>query len=204
MEIEAPLFNLLVNCYVIKESPTFKFDQSGKSVVLDLTATKFMENGLTVAKFLTYITLYLEKQLGEKIGVDTDKMQSLKVNTSSQAKLFNWNVLAQELENLNIHLSSDEKRAIIQGDHQSIIELLERMNNVLKSDISTSILTNKSKSNMSSNDELSCAVKEKPAKNSIASDKEASAESKNKKKISKGSVDIDKIDVQKQPETCNN
>ena len=204
MEIEAPLFNLLVNCYVIKESPTFKFDQSGKSVVLDLTATKFMENGLTVAKFLTYITLYLEKQLGERIGVDTDKMQSLKVNTSSQAKLFNWNVLAQELENLNIHLSSDEKRAIIQGDHQSIIELLERMNNVLKSDISTSILTNKSKSNMSSNDELSSAVKEKPAKNSIASDKEASAESKNKKKISKGSVDIDKIDVQKQPETCNN
>ena len=164
MEIEASLFNLLVNCYVIKESPTFKFDQSGKSVILDLTATKFMENGLTVAKFLTYITLYLEKQLGEKIGVDTDKMQSLKVNTSNQAKLFNWNVLAQELENLNIHLASEEKRAIIQGDHQSIVELLERMKNVLKGENSASLLTNKSKTNISTNEEISSVVKEKSSK----------------------------------------
>ena len=61
MELESTLFNLLVNWYVIKESPTFKVDHLRKTVNLDLTATKFMENGLTVAKFLTYITLYIEK-----------------------------------------------------------------------------------------------------------------------------------------------
>jgi hypothetical protein len=191
MEIEASLFNVLVNCYSIKESPSFKFNESGKSVVLDSSATKFMENGLTIAKFLTYITLFLEKQLGERLGVNIDKLQTLKVNSSNQAKLYNWNILAQELEMLDIKFSSEEKRDIIQGDHQTIIDLILRMRDVLHGDVNTTELLNKTRE------------ADKENLNAETSD-EKQEKDKPKNKIPRAAVDIDQLKTEKSLSECQN
>ena len=104
-----------------------------------------MENGLTIAKFLTYITLFLEKQIGERLGVNIDKLQTLKVSSSDPAKLYNWNILSQELEMLDINLLPEDKRDILQGNHNIIANLIMKMKAILHGDVDTNSLLNKSK-----------------------------------------------------------
>lgn len=156
-------------------------------MVLDSNATKFMENGITVAKFLTYITLFLEKQLGERIGVDIDKLQTLKVNSSEQAKLYNWNVLLQEIEMFEIALSDEEKRDIVQGDHLIIIDLINRMKDILHGDVNTTSILNKTKDANKENDSNLSAIK--------ADNKTQSAE----KKLPKSAIDLEKLQTEKDP-----
>ena len=195
MEIEASLFNVLVNWYALKENPAFKFNESGKSVVLDSSATKFMDNGLTVAKFLTYITLFLEKQLGDRIGVNIDKLQTLKVNSSSQARLYNWNILAQELEMFDIYMSNEEKRDIVQGDHQAVINLLIQMKEVLHGDVDMTMIVNKTREADKENDGNHIGD-ENPENNQ-------NAQEVKKNKIPKAAIDINKIQTEKQPNECS-
>lgn len=158
-----------------------------------------MENGLTVAKFLTYITLFLEKQLGERLGVDIDKLQTLKVNSTAQAKLYNWNILAQEIEMFDIALSNDEKREIVQGDHHAIINLINRMKEILHGDVNTTALLNKSKT---TNKENKLSENEGKPK-AITAGNGSSVESK-KNKLPKAAVDIEKLEMDKSPNECSN
>ncbi|CAI2384566.1 unnamed protein product [Moneuplotes crassus] len=192
MDIEASLFNVLVNCYSIKESPTFKFNESGKSVVLDANATKFMLNGLTIAKFLTYITLFLEKQIGERLGVNIDKLQTLKVSSTDQAKLYNWSILSKELEMLDLFLTPEDKRDIIQGDFGAISNLLTSMKNILHGDVDTTSLVNKSRDNTKENANTTNEIQE-----------HTQEEAKPQKKLPKSAVDINQIKTEN-PSDCVN
>lgn len=146
-----------------------------------------MENGITVAKFLTYITLFLEKQLGERIGVDIDKLQTLKVNSSQQAKLYNWNVLLQEIEVFDIALSNEEKRDVVQGDHLIIIDLINRMKDILHGDVNTTSILNKSKEANKENDSNLSAIK---------AEKQTESE---QKKLPKSAIDLEKLELEKNP-----
>jgi len=154
-----------------------------------------MDNGLTVAKFLTYITLFLEKQLGDRIGVNIDKLQTLKVNSSSQARLYNWNILAQELEMFDIYMSNEEKRDIVQGDHQAVINLLIQMKEVLHGDVDMTMIVNKTREADKENDGNHIGD-ENPENNQ-------NAQEVKKNKIPKAAIDINKIQTEKQPNECS-
>lgn len=195
MEIEASLFNVLVNCYAIKESPSFKFNESGKSVVLDKDATKFMENGLTAAKLITYITLFLEKQMGDRIGINIDKLQTLKVNSNSQAKLYNWNILAKEIEMFGIQLTADEIRSMVEGNHESIVDLLSKLKDVLHGDVNLSALSSKKSADES-------AVKVEPKAGGLKLFKLKPNVAKPANVVPKAAVDIDEIKTDKDPNEC--
>jgi len=202
MEIDASLFNILVNCYAIKESPTFKFNESGKSVVLDSDATKFMENGLIAAKFLTYITLFIEKQQnGKRLGINIDKLQTLKVNSTSNAKLYNWNTLEQEIKLFDIQLTSEEKLAIVEGDHQSIISLLGKLKELLSGD--TKILSEKNSEEKQPSEKpkgISLLKGIPKMNNKIAKEEDK----ENINAVPKAAVDIEEIQTEKNPNECIN
>ena len=81
-------------------------------------------------------------------------MQTLKVNSSSKAMKFNWKIIFRELEVLNINLTTEEKNSISQGDHQEIINLLVRMKDLLKSDISSLTFQHRSQISEPVNDDI--------------------------------------------------
>ena len=66
-----------------------------------------MHNGITVAKFLTYISLWLEKQ-GDDIGLDFDQLQKLRVLNTDKAKTYNWTILAKQLLKINIPFEQED------------------------------------------------------------------------------------------------
>lgn len=61
MELEKSLYETLINCYAIKQTPDYRYTDGGTTVVLNDKAEALMMNGITVAKFLTFIALYLSK-----------------------------------------------------------------------------------------------------------------------------------------------
>ena len=75
MEIDKSLYEVLMNCYAIKQTPEVRFTDGGDTVILNEKAETLMKNGITVAKFLTFIALYLSKQKGHKIDLDFPKLQ---------------------------------------------------------------------------------------------------------------------------------
>ena len=152
-----------------------------------------MENGLIAAKFITYITLFLEKQLGEQIGVSIDKLQTLKVNSTNQAKLYNWNVLGQEIEILNVFLSPDQKRAIIEGDHASIIQLLMQLKDVLHGDFDLNAAA-KRKESIRNDDQNESQQIQQNEDESIVKPKPVADEA---------AIDIDDIKTEKSANECS-
>ena len=157
-----------------------------------------MLNGLTLAKFLTYITLFLEKQIGERLGVNIDNLQTLKVSSTEQAKLYNWNILSQELEMLDVVLTPEDKRDIIQGDFQAITNILKKMKNILHGDVDTTSLLNKTKDSKENESRIT------EGNSSVRKLKGENEEKPKKKNIPKAAVDINDINTEKGPNDCSN
>jgi hypothetical protein len=134
-----------------------------------------------------------------------DRLQKLKVNTTDAAKLFNWNILAKEIEMLGIQISNDQKRVIIEGDFDSITDVLLQLKEVLHGDINSSVLVNKDPSNNKETGYANIHKNEKKKKGGKRKgDEKENEETPPKESIPKTAIDIELLETEKNANESNN
>ena len=95
---------------------------------------------------------------------------------------------------LDLSISPEEKRDIIQGSHEVIIEIINRMKSLLHSDMDASQLLNKTRE----------ANKENNESNETAHNESTQKEEPQKKNVPKAAVDINELQTDKDLDSSAN
>jgi hypothetical protein len=78
------------------------------------------------------------------LNFDSSKLEQLKNQQNAQTRLFNWNLIIDELDSIGIQVESDSKAIIIAGDQESIEGIYYRLEKYMQRIADEDILSFKS------------------------------------------------------------
>lgn len=125
MELDLPLFQKLVNMFILEEHQAKTIIQDKDVAVLDRDTAFQLENGIIVARYLEHVIGLMEQKKMRTNNADVSKLNQLKEANTPATKLFNWNIVLKELEKLGISIDSDSRGLIIAGDVDMILDTLK-------------------------------------------------------------------------------
>lgn len=96
-ELDLDLFNRLLKTSVIKASPAIKTIHERKLVLLDQTNSQRFLNGIVFANYLIVLKEVMQK-LNQDFAIDSNLASQMKEQITPQARLYNWNLLCNELD----------------------------------------------------------------------------------------------------------
>lgn len=98
MEIEQPVFENMVQAGILDKRHAQSILEDQKQVILRREAASGIENGVIIGSYFSHIIKLMVANKQNVSGIDQDSIKSLKNSVTPAAKLYNWNILAKELE----------------------------------------------------------------------------------------------------------
>ena len=95
--MDLQLFNRLLKVGIIRASPNIKPDYDKQKVVLDQATTLRYLNGWLFGSYLIVLKSVMARK-NQDFAIENDLIKQLKDQNSTQARLFNWNYISNELE----------------------------------------------------------------------------------------------------------
>lgn len=142
--IDSEIYDWLRSFQLVKGTQASQKLPSGK-VTFDESASNQFLNGTIFAKLFQKLTSTPSK-LSEKAHLDHASTESLTTAVSPSSKLYNWNLIYENLKKLNINIDKDVKALIAAGDNDMINDILHELHKKFKkrSNVKTINLLSKS------------------------------------------------------------
>ena len=89
--------------------------------------TNYLENGILFGK----LAISISKSMGKRVIFSN--LDSLKNFNTSSARIFNWNIVVEAFQKININIDNDFKNFLSSGDTSMIVELIKEIYNSVNS-----------------------------------------------------------------------
>ena len=109
IQLDKDLFKWLISLEIIFKSKKHKLYSNDKYELDELTS-KQMENGLKFAELLKKLIILSEDKV-----LEFKNFHLLKDTNSKASRLYNWTILAENYNKINIEINTDLKNLLIAG-----------------------------------------------------------------------------------------
>lgn len=115
--LDSEIYKWLISLNILSKSTKYNILTNGKYEMDDITTKKF-ENGKIFSELIKVLSPTESK-------TNLKQLENLKESNTAASRLYNWNILYENLKKIGVNLDQDIKALLVSGDIQIINELMK-------------------------------------------------------------------------------